>query len=145
LRQYLNGDFYNGFSSADRNKIILRINQNKPNLWYGTNSGNSTQDYIFVLSLEEVDEYFGNSGDYLNKRRKNQMGDADENGWHLCNSYNSIRMLKTLNYTDSWWWLRSSGINSAGAACVYSNGSVGVGGNIVSDVGYVRPALWLQV
>ena len=56
LRTYLNGEFYNGsgFSDDDRAKIVKTsiTNPNNPN--YGTNGGNATEDYIYLLSIDEA-------------------------------------------------------------------------------------------
>ena len=68
LRSYLNGEFYDSFVEKDR--IIPHNNTNPDNLWYGTKGGNDTIDKIFLLSLLEVDKYFGNSGDYSAKRNR---------------------------------------------------------------------------
>ena len=97
LRTYLNREFYNSFSSEDRNRIIETVNSNSNNLWYGTPGGNDTRDKIFLLSLEEADKYFGNSGDYLAKRRKffdptNQRFYTWDDRWPSLNS-----LAKTLN------------------------------------------------
>jgi hypothetical protein len=67
LREYLNGEF---LSKLDNSRIVPQTVQNTDNLWYGTNGGNDTKDMIFLLSLEEADRYFGNSGEYLGKIRK---------------------------------------------------------------------------
>ena len=54
LRTYLNGDFYNSFSADDKAKIVKTsiTNPNNPN--YGTNGGNNTEDYIYLLSIDEA-------------------------------------------------------------------------------------------
>jgi hypothetical protein len=62
LRKYLNGNFYNSFSEDDRVQIMEAKIENKDNQWYDTKGGETTNDYIFLLSLEEVVKYFGDSG-----------------------------------------------------------------------------------
>ena len=54
LRTYLNGDFYNSFSADDKAKIVKTsiTNPNNPN--YSTNGGNNTEDYIYLLSIDEA-------------------------------------------------------------------------------------------
>ncbi|MDR3084727.1 MAG: DUF6273 domain-containing protein, partial [Christensenellaceae bacterium] len=54
LRKYLNGEFYDRFSAADRSRILRVTNQNPGNPWYGTQGGEDTLDSVFVLSLEEA-------------------------------------------------------------------------------------------
>jgi len=70
LRKYLNNEFLRKFTKEQQGRIVEKKIPNPDNLWYGTKGGRDTRDKVFLLSLEEVDKYFGNSGDYLNKRRK---------------------------------------------------------------------------
>gem|GEM_PF-2704783 len=144
LRQYLNGEFYNSLGSV-RSAIVETRNSNPNNPWYGTAGGNATTDKVFLLSLDEVVKYFGDSGDLANKRRKNSSGNLKSDGLWLHDQYNSMRIAKYGNGTD-WWWLRSPGTGSGNAARVYYDGGVYVGGNGVpeDDIG-VRPAMWLNL
>jgi len=146
LRKYLNSEFLDKF---DKDKIILTDNKNPDNLWYGTKGGNDTQDKIFLLSLEEVDYYFGNSGDYTSmKRKKYDNGKflPDNNGYCFSNTHDSNR-LANFNDKACWWWLRSPGLYSFLAAYVYEDGIVFVSGLSVNRNrgGGVRPALWLKL
>jgi len=52
MRKYLNGEFYDSFSEADRARIIEVTNENPDNPWYGTSGGNQTTDRIFLLSID---------------------------------------------------------------------------------------------
>ena len=118
LREYLNGEFLQKFSAEDQARIAeTRIN-NPNNQQYGTNGGNDTNDKIFLLSIEEANRYF---------------------------SSDSERIAKVANGTASWWWLRSPGLLSFGAAGVHDDGLVNVAGGVVSDGGGVRPALYLNL
>jgi hypothetical protein len=145
LRKYLNGEF---LSKLDSSRILTTPVKNDGNLWYGTKGGRDTQDKIFLLSLEEVDYYFGNSGDYSSMRRKkydNGKYIADSNGYYLSNNHDSSRVAK---YGDEvcWWWLRSPGYFSYDAVDVSEVGGVGVDGSCVDDYnGGVRPALWINL
>jgi hypothetical protein len=126
LRKYLNNEFYNKLGTA-KAAIATTSNQNPNNQWYGTSGGNATQDKVFLLSLEEVDYYFGNSGDsgdYANKRRKNYEGKNDSTGYCFHNSHNESRIAKNGKGEACWWWLRSPGVSSDSAASVYGVGSV---------------------
>jgi hypothetical protein len=58
LRQYLNGDFYNKFSDAEKSAIIETTLVNNNNARYGTVGGDTTQDKVFLLSIDEVNQYF---------------------------------------------------------------------------------------
>ena len=152
LRAYLNGEFYNSFSATERSSILEITNKNPDNLWYGTKGGNDTKDKIFLLSLEEADRYFGNSGDYTNMRRWNIDIDEqffyDSEGQYMTNTYDSDRMAR-YNGEPCSWMLRSPGSDHilTTAALVASRGEVWVESRII-DVCYpegVRPALWLKL
>jgi len=141
LRYYLNNYFYNKLS--DKNKIVERTISNKNNQWYGTAGGNDTTDHIFLLSLEELVQYFGDSG----QLRRNWQLTGDVSEWYFDDEFNEKRIAKDANGAPAWWWLRSPGCNSDVAATVFMDGGVCVGNNggSVSAVGGVRPALWLNM
>ncbi|MCL2398977.1 MAG: DUF6273 domain-containing protein [Defluviitaleaceae bacterium] len=148
LRQYLNDEFFNNFNRADRNKIVETKIGNPDNLWYGTYGGNDTFDKIFILNLEEIDHYFGNSEDYLNKKKKrydNGKWIADDSGWILSNVHDNNRIAK-YNDLDSFWWLRSPGYCDCTVAYVSTPGYIPLNGDRVCiGRGGVRPALWIKL
>lgn len=148
LRKYLNGEFLENFPTAQQNKIIETNNHNPDNLWYDSPGGRNTDDKIFLLSLEEVDMYFGNSGDYHNKRRKeynNGQFIKNSDGYYFSNSYDNDRVAK-YGGKACWWWLRSPGVFNSHAAFVHDGGSVFALGNSANFIGGgVRPALWLEL
>jgi len=136
LRAYLNGDFYNTFSVADRNRIVQVTNVNANNQWFGTHGGANTQDRIFLLSLAEVVQYFGDSG---------QLSNRPPYAEYISDQYNSNRMA-TLDGWAFWFWLRSPGFYSYRASNVFGSGGIGVdGGDVDLFNGGVRPALWLNL
>jgi len=145
MRAYLNGEFYNSFSASDRAKIIQVTNKNSDNQWFETLGGVDTNDYIFLLSLEEVVKYFGNSG----RLDSGSYG----NPWLINDEYNENRKAYMENNSTypSWWWLRSPGEYNRFATYVHSDGTVDVGGVWQDDIdnfydyGGVRPALWLSL
>jgi hypothetical protein len=138
LRHYLNEEFLQGFTSRKQNMILETDNANPENLWYGTGDGNSTQDKIFLLNLNEVDKYFGNSGDY-------ESG-GEGYGGSFCNEYDGDRQAKDAESKFSPWWLRSTGDRGTCAAYVGSDGGVSVTGAYADECGGgVRPALWLDL
>ena len=76
IRAYLNNEFFNSFNVANRSRILETLVINNDNQWnfFGRNErldglagegGNDTIDKIFLLSIEEVVSYFGDSG-FLN-------------------------------------------------------------------------------
>jgi hypothetical protein len=163
LRQYLNTEFYNKLGTA-KASIATTDNQNPDNQWYGTNGGNATQDKVFLLSLDEVVKYFGDSGDLRNRkgwtldRNYNQVlnntGDRNKDYWINDRyndsriAYNDLRTAYDMSNTSKawWWWLRSPGSSSLSAARVGGDGRVRVNGNnVIFDGNGVRPALWLNL
>lgn len=140
LRSYLNNDLYLSFNEADRKKIINVKNRNQNNPWFGTLGGNDTYDYIFLLSLEEVAKYFGDSNKNLQFKEKQRWLINDEN--------NQNRQAKYKNEFH-WWRLRSPGYYQKTSASINANGEIYVRGNGVfgkpKDGGGLRPALWIQL
>ena len=62
LRKYLNGEFYNSFSESNKQMIAdTKVISNK-NPWFMTKGGKNTSDFVFLLSIEEVVKFFGDSG-----------------------------------------------------------------------------------
>ena len=58
LRKWLNTDFLKEtFSMTEQKNIMLSNIENSDNAVYGTDGGNDTQDYIFLLSMKEVEKY----------------------------------------------------------------------------------------
>ena len=152
LRRYLNGEFLEKFTGEEQEQIIETKICNPNNLWYGISGGVDTQDKIFLLSLEESDKYFGNSGDYINGRRKDLDFDADkyiekDEGGYFSNAHDAERAAK-YDGLPAFWWLRSPGIHKASAASVFYNGGVCVfgldTGAILDVICGVRPALWVK-
>ena len=158
LRNYLNNHFYNSFPEYDQSRIIETKMQNYDNPWYGTYGGNATNDKIFLLSLDELVKYFGDSGALAQKQGKDikyyyyDVGikevliKPDTNEWcWFGEQYNSVRIA---NYgrKKALWWLRSPGDFDNGAAYVRGDGTVDVNGfHVRLDSIGVRPALWLKL
>ena len=153
LRQYLNGTFYESFSSEDRARIILVKNRNKDNPWYGSDGGDDTEDMVFLLSIEEaVCKYFGDSSKCLNDRSPKQRY------WFQKKDDNNLLRKARFNETGWWWWLRSPGRDNRRAVYVHGDGNIGIQGNgtynyssrilhpmTKENSGGVRPVLWLKL
>ena len=150
IRKYLNGDFYDKFDVNDKERIIPVLNKNPDNQWYGSKGGADTRDNIFLLSLEEVCKYFGNSLSKLQNRGKNQRY------WFERKDENNSKRLARLQDKEwcCWWWLRSPGRVNVKAVYIFgTDGNIGIQGNNIlkgniSDgkcTGGVRPALWINL
>ena len=150
LRKYLNSEFYDRFSAAEKSRIIPVLNKNPDNQWYGTKGGTDTQDSIFLLSIEEtVCRYFGDSSSKLYSPGKNQRYWFERKDK---NNSKRIARLESRKEGSWWWWLRSPGRVSIKAVYIHGDGNIGIQGNNIlkgniSDgecKGGVRPALWLK-
>jgi len=150
LRKYLNGEFYDKFTSTDKSRIIPVLNKNLDNQWYGANGGEDTQDNIFLLSLEEVCKYFGDSLSKLQNRGKKQRY------WYERKDENNSNRIAIIQGKKGswWWWLRSPGRDNLKAVYIFgTDGSIGIHGNNILKAniidgkctGGVRPALWLKL
>ena len=157
LRGYLNGEFYNNLPGDFKAMIAETKLTNDNNRWYGTSGGDATTDKIFLLSIEEVVKYFGDSGQLENLPNPNPQRRAIPASAptprtagpltsYINDQYNSARIAQSANGTASWWWLRSPGDGSHSAALVTGYGRVNLYGFLAyGDVGGVRPALWLNL
>ncbi len=150
LREYLNGEFYDGFGMTEQARVVPVTNENLDNQWYGTKGGVDTTDRVFLLSVEEVCKYFGDSLSKLYNPGKNQRY------WFERKDENNSKRIASFRGDDwgSWWWLRSPG--RVGVKAVYiwgTDGNIGMQGNNVLKgnigdgkcIGGVRPALWLKL
>ena len=131
LRKWLNNDFINEAFSAYENAMIptVMVSADK-NPEYYTNQGNSTQDKVFLLSIQEANQYFKNDDERCSKPSKT----AKSNGVGM-NDNGNCR-----------WWLRSSGYFQFTAAFVRFDGGVYEhGSGVCNDDFGVRPALWINL
>ena len=149
LRDYLNHDFFYTFTPEERALIIPVINENPGNPRFNADGGSDTEDLVFILNLEEILKYFGDSG----RRRSN--------GRLINDIYNTRRLAPDINGNYGAWWIRTPGSEiqrvafvsqvgggkSAGSILVDGrSGSLWFEGTTITcrDVG-VRPAMWVAV
>ena len=133
LRTWLNGEFYNSaFSNEEKGQIQQVRVKNPDNAEYGTEGGNDTTDWIFLLSIDEAEQYFAND-----EARKCQATTYAKNqGAWFNKDYGG----------PSLWWLRSPGSWDASAAVVYSDGdSDGYAYQVSWGRNVDRPAFWLNL
>ena len=137
LRCYLNGEFYDSLGEEKARIAEIKVKTND-NLWYGTDGGVKTTDKVFLLSLEEVVKYFGDSG---------QLKNRPDGAWYIDDEYSSARIVTDKNGEALWWWLRSPGDGSYSVAGVGPDGYICVYGSssIAWSDGGVRPAMWLNL
>lgn len=131
MREWLNGDFYNAsFTDEERAFIPLTTVTADPNPLFPTPTGIDTEDYIFLLSIDEADRYFEN--DLL----------------RICAPTNHVRLrgAGVYNGQSVWWWLRSPGMDNRDGALVGVFGNINCVGFYEIEFGYTaRPAMWVQI
>lgn len=154
LREYLNNEFFNSFDKEYRKKIIKVKNKNPDNPWDFTNQGgnncteggNDTNDYIFLLSLDEVVEYFTTDGKN-SMLYESRLGSTEVK---LNDGFESNRLAYNLsghlgNIRATAWLLRSPGWYDDTVAYVGGKGSIAMLGTYVEEVKYgIRPAMWVK-
>ena len=128
-RHWCNVTFYDAaFDEDEKARILLTHNVNADNPSSGVDGGPDTDDYIFFLSYDELNEYMPNASD-----RK-------------C-SQTAVAKKETKKNDQNYWWLRTPGQFRVNAAIVYgSNGHVTLYGTDVGHnaVGY-RPCAWITI
>lgn len=118
LRNWLNNDFYqSSFSAGEKARILSTRVIPGSNPEYNTNQGYETDDKVFLLNVNEVEQFFSED----NSRKCTYIGEP------------------------CWWWLRSSGYIQKCAAFVDDIGSIVNLGDFVNRDEYaVRPAMWIN-
>ena len=131
LRQWMNTEFYNELFNAEEKKRVIKADlENYESPEYGAKVLNHTEDYVFLLSTQELDKYFYRAIDvaawyesYLTK--KEILNISTERG--------------TAHY-----WLRTSGKDPRWVTGVGYTGSLNDGGNSPETSAGIRPAIWLS-
>ena len=120
VRTWLNQDFYNSAFDAEEKALI---SPQKVEVLAGT-------DKVFLLSREEAEAYFPTAAE-----RRCQAS-----------AYAVSRNAYVNDKTGcSWWLLRTSGTQKGTVMSVNSDGTMDYkGGNVKSDRGTVRPAMWIR-
>ena len=127
LRQWLNDDFINAAFSEDEQTMIPTVTV--PSDYY-----NATQDQIFLLSVEEANQYFSS-----NLERACKITDYTR----MQGAYTSSTSAAGVCCR---WFLRSTGSSQTRVALVTSDGSISQSGNYVNyENDAVRPALWIDL
>lgn len=166
LRKWLNDEFLKqAFSEYEQDTLIQRHRLENPDnedyrtywgTWWG---GNSTEDKVFLLSIQEAQKYF-TTGTPKRQERAAATGSGvtDKEYFYRTNGDDAMVFGWPTDYAKeqgvdlsalpfSWWWLRSPGMNGRNAA--YISGflaSICVHGHEVTKAeGGVRPVLWLKL
>jgi len=146
LRYYLNNEFINNtFTNEERVRIAETRLFNNPNSWFESDYGGVTYDMIFLLSINEVIQYFGDSGMFAS-RESNIPGVMGRR--IFSDRYNNARVATWEGDQPFIWLLRSPGQASGGQRSYVTH--VNEAGHIVVEGvplivsnGGIRPAFWL--
>ncbi len=143
VRAWLNNDFITAaFSSEESSKIKLSsvIAEKHPD-YPKSPAGNDTEDKVFLLSVQEVNQYFKDSAS--GKCAPTEAVIADSNVFSKSNK----AWYSNSDYLCG-WWLRSPGMyKDLYVSYVNHSGSVSAGGQVYltgTDI-CVRPAMWISV
>ena len=141
IRQFLNDSFYNETFSDDEKELIIDTNLINPaNSYYNTDGGNNTADRVFLLSIDEVLKYFGNSGNV----KETVFGDVLVM-FSIDDEYNDMRIAYDDDDNASNWWLRSPGNSGEVAVIVSNDGVIFLTGSPAISGNGVRPAMWINI
>ena len=121
LRKWLNETFLQtAFSSSEQKKIPTVTVRADKNPYHSTNSGNDTQDKVFLLSITEANTYFPDKKSASASLTAYAKGRDD-------------------------WWLRTPGESNKRAVRVLSGGLVAENGAEVTILLGIRPAIWIDL
>ena len=136
LRAWLNDTFLNSaFTKEEQARIPMMTVSADKNPNSNTDPGNSTEDQVFLLSIDEAKKYFDS----------NEARICEPSNYTLAQRANSSGS-NTDGKIGCWWWLRSPGNSSGEAADINYTGFIISSGQTV-DFGSVsvRPALWIDL
>lgn len=139
MRQFLNTYFYdNAFCEAEKARIILSPIETLPNTVYAsTDQGPRTQDFVFLLSVQEVEKYFfprvALATGFARLGHKRIIGDK----W--AGAYTSPVTGATC------WRLRTMGIDNLHVTNVREDGTISYSGDVLFAPHYaIRPCIWIK-
>lgn len=142
LRTWLNDSFLNeAFSEREREKVQLSDLETPPDATYDTEWVPATEDRVFLLSIQEVEQYFrlawGSTAHFYDNDTKAQP-----------TAYALSKGLKTKNQRAE-WYLRSSGTYGiTSLSIVHENGGISAVADLSPVKGKlrgVRPAVWVDL
>lgn len=152
IRTWLNGEFYNDtFTPEERGRIVETTIPNPVWLW-GTGPMvlpdtvfeiDDTTDKIFLLSLEEVLQYFGDSGTVHRGVHPNDQIRM----YRVSDQYDGARTARNTDGAADSWWLRTRLYNKN--AFILQTGEFAMRAGVEPlpqpETAGVRPAMWVEL
>ena len=168
LRSWLNNDFCNSaFSTEEQELIFQNVNENADSFDFypqeedegGAEGGNDTEDRVFLLSIHEVQQFFGATLTY-STNNKNDLLICYPTKQALMSGAGGVSVDEYNRYWrgDGYskkiigaklWWLRSPGGGQYYSTLVYKDGKLDdrrlkhVFGDDSSNIA-IRPAIYLE-
>lgn len=166
MREWLNGDFYDTAFSDDEKELIVTVtNENPDNDYYDISGGEDTDDNVFLLSFDDVIEYYDmdvySSSTYYGGDEElvveattcaldagvfaEEITQTDFEDWGLEDYYSG----DCIGKTGVLWWLRTptESPNGYPSFCfIHTDGEIGYDlyGEVgCTDIG-VRPAIFIS-
>ena len=131
MRRWLNESFYRkAFSGEERQRIQKALLRQLENPKYRGKPGNDTEDYVFLLDIEDIENLFWGQEEQICHPTEYAIGQG------------------TFGNVDSGtaWWTRSLGKNPYSIVFVKNDGCIEYGGTFaICDFIGVRPAIWISV
>ena len=122
LRKWLNSEFINNAFSEEGQQIIVLTKND-------TNGSRTTEDKVFLLSIEEAQKYFKNAEE---RKCMPTPYAKQHDAWSSDDNFCS-------------WWLRSPGLDQDNAAHVLNGGDVyGFGDRVNFVSSAIRMAMWVD-
>jgi hypothetical protein len=146
LRTWLNKDFYNAaFSSTEKSKIQTTSVANVNNSTHGTKGGKTTKDKVFLLSYDEIGEYYmlvvDSDGSYNAALCCRPTEYAESKGAYIATDLTEAYKYYIGNGSC---WLRTPGYIQSYATYVSTAGKAYTRGRSVSDKDVsICPAIWI--
>ena len=134
------------FTAEQQEAVLKTPVENRPNKAYGTDCGNDTEDYVFLLSNDEVfssdtaarNGFYAGSGydDPAKRFRSTLYAKCRGSWWSAVNGYMG----------NSFWFMRTNGYTRESVTYICDFGYIYQRGTIATceDAG-VLPALWIDL
>lgn len=127
VRKLLNEGFYNvAFSDEEKSQIVLSKISNPKNRFSNVDGGPSTEDYVFLLSYDEVELYMPTENS-----RKAMITDYADNP-------------NVIKYDGKIWRTRTPGKKGYGSLAIDKEGELTSGLGDATEESYIRPAIWIK-
>ena len=139
LREMLNGVFYEEYINHYEKELLIETDVfTSDNEEYGTAGGRTVQDYVFLLSAEEVEQYFPNEEDRY--AQATQAAARDGANVDINDGYNHAQ-----RDNNTWWWLRNMGADAKKTVVVDAEGDIDYEGrHSTVATGGIKPAMWVS-